>query len=61
MSSKELISEIQRTFDSQKNLLRDTRDYLKELEKHIPKEVGLSKNLRKIFTEDRNLLEGLAK
>jgi DNA replication initiation complex subunit (GINS family) len=62
MSTKELKSEIHRTLENvPEDILQDILDYLKELEKHTNKEISFSRNLRKILTEDKNLLEQLAK
>ena len=43
------------------DVLADIWSYLKELEKSSKEEVQLSVHLRKILTEDKNLLQRLAK
>lgn len=42
-------------------VLNDVWQYLKQLENSSKEQVELSVNLRKILTEDKNLLERLAK
>ncbi len=43
------------------DVLKDVWLYLKQLENNSKEDVTLSVNLRKILTEDKNLLERLAK
>ncbi|MBI1767277.1 MAG: hypothetical protein HY015_06695 [Bacteroidetes bacterium] len=62
MSVKELKTEIQKTLDNvPENVLQDILSYLKEYEKHPVNEIVFAKNLRLILTEDKNLLERLAR
>jgi hypothetical protein len=62
MSTKELKSEIQRTLENvPAGALQDILAYLKELERHSNEEITFSKNLRKILSDDKELLERLAK
>lgn len=62
MTTKEIKSEIQRTLDNiPENVLQDILDYLKAIQGKSPDKIKLSKNLRDILTEDKELLERLAK
>ncbi|HEX5169980.1 MAG TPA: hypothetical protein VFW11_12470 [Cyclobacteriaceae bacterium] len=62
MTIKELKSEIQKSLDNvPENILPDVLAFLKSLENQSADKVMLAKNLRNILTEDRNLLERLAK
>jgi hypothetical protein len=62
MTTKEIKSEIQKTLDEvPENVLQDILDYLKEIQGKSPDKLRLSKNLRDILTEDKDLLERLAK
>jgi len=62
MSVKELKTEIKKTLDNvPENVLQDILNYLKEYEKHPVNEIVFAKNLRLILTEDKNLLERLAR
>jgi len=62
MTTKEIKSEIQKTLDGiPENVLQDILDYLKEIQGKSADKLRLSKNLRDILTEDKELLERLAK
>jgi hypothetical protein len=62
MTTKEIKSEIQRTLDNiPETVLQDILDYLKSIQGKSADKVKLSKNLRDILTEDKELLERLAK
>lgn len=62
MTTKEIKSEIQRTLDNiPENVLQDILDYLKLIQGKSADKIKLSKNLRDILTEDKDLLERLAK
>ena len=62
MTTKELKSEIQKTLDNvPENILQDILVYLKEIESQPKKGIDLARNLRTILTEDRSLLERLAR
>ena len=62
MTTKEIKSEIQKTLDNiPENVLQDILDYLKLIQGKSADEIELSKNLRDILTEDKELLERLAK
>ena len=62
MTTKEIKSEIQKTLDGiPENVLQDILDYLKELRGKSAEKVTLSKNLRDILVEDKEILERLAK
>ena len=62
MTTKEIKSEIQKTLDNiPENVLQDILDYLKLIQGKSADKIKLSKNLRDILTEDKELLERLAK
>jgi len=62
MTTKEIKSEIQKTLDNiPENILQDILDYLKLIQDKSPDKIKLSKNLLHILTEDKELLERLAK
>ena len=62
MTTKEIKSEIQKTLDGiPENVLQEILDYLKEIRGKSAEKIRLSKNLRDILVEDRELLERLAK
>ena len=62
MTTKEIKSEIQRTLDNiPEAVLQDILDYLKLIQGKSADKVKLSRNLRDILTEDKELLERLAK
>ena len=61
MTTREIKSEIQKTLDNiPENVLQDILDYLKLIQGKPADEIELSKNLRDILTEDKELLERLA-
>lgn len=61
MTTKEVKTEIQKVLDRvPDNLLQDILDYLKAIQSKSPDTVKLSKNLKKIISEDKALLERLA-
>lgn len=62
MTTKEIKSEIQKTLDNiPENVLQDILAYLKEIQGKSAEKIKLSKNLRDILMEDKELLEKLAK
>ena len=62
MTTKEIKSEIQKTLDGiPENVLQEILDYLKEIRGKSAEKLKLSKNLRDILVEDKELLERLAK
>ncbi|HTA26428.1 MAG TPA: hypothetical protein VK809_01475 [Bacteroidia bacterium] len=62
MTTKEVKSEIQKVLDKvPDNLLQDILDYLKTIQSKSSDTVQLSKNLKQIISEDKALLERLAK
>ena len=62
MTTKELKSEIQKTLDKvPENILQDILVYLKEIESQPKKGIDMARNLRTILTEDKSLLERLAR
>lgn len=62
MTTKEIKSEIQKTLDNiPENVLQDILDYLKLIQGKSADKIELSKNLRDIITEDKELLERLAR
>ncbi len=62
MTTKEINSEIQKTLDGiPENVLQEILDYLKEIRGKSAGKVKLSKHLRDILVEDKELLERLAK
>lgn len=62
MTSKEIKSEIQKTLDNiPENVLQIILDYLREIQDKSADKVKLGKNLRDILSEDKELLERLAK
>ncbi len=62
MTTKEIRSEIQKTLDNiPESVLQDILDYLKLIQGKSIDKIKLSKNLRDILTEDKELLERLAK
>lgn len=57
----EIKTEIQKVLDSvPEGVLQDVLDFLKELQVQQEGKVRLTSNLRKILSEDRELLERLA-
>jgi hypothetical protein len=62
MSTKEIKEEIQKSMDNvPDSVLQDILDFLKLAEKQPADRLSLTKNLRDILTEDKELLERLAK
>ena len=62
MSTKEIKTEIQKSLDNvPDNVLQDILDFLKQAEKQSADRLSLTSNLRNILTEDKELLERLAK
>ena len=62
MTTKEIKTEIQKTLDGiPKNVLQEILDYLIAVQGKSVNKVKLSKNLRDILVEDKQLLERLAK
>jgi hypothetical protein len=61
MTSIEIKTEIQKVLDQvPENVLEDVLDFLKELQGKSTDQIKLANNLRKILSEDRELLEKLA-
>jgi hypothetical protein len=61
MTSKHLRLEIQKVIENiPDDILNDVLDFLKELEKRDVDKVALTNHLRKILTEDKDLLQRLA-
>jgi hypothetical protein len=61
MTTKQIKSEIQKLSDSvPENVLQDFFDLLKQAQKQTSDQLELSKYLKKILTEDKQLLEKLA-
>ncbi len=62
MTSKEIKSEIQKSLDKvPESVLQDILDFLKQAENQTSGKLILAKNLRDILSEDKQLLERLAK
>ena len=62
MTTKEIKSEIHKALDNiPENTLQVILEYLKELEGKTPDQIKLANNLRDILSEDKDLLERLAK
>lgn len=62
MTTKEIKSEIQKPLDKvPESVLHDILGFLKQAENQTADRLNLTKNLRDIITEDRELLEKLAK
>ena len=62
MTKTEIQSEIQKALESvPENVLQDVLDFLKELQDLPEDKVRLTNNLRRILSEDKDLLEKLAK
>lgn len=62
MTAKELKSEIQKSLDNvPESVLEDILALLKEAAGRTEDQVKMARNLRDILTEDKNLLERLAK
>ena len=62
MTTKQIKSEIEKTLDGiPDNVLQEILDYLKLIRGKSADKMRLTKNLRDIITEDKYLLERLAK
>jgi len=62
MTTKEIKSEIQKSLDNvPESVLQDILDFLKKVENQPTERLNLMKDLRDILTEDKELLERLAK
>jgi hypothetical protein len=62
MTKTEIQSEIQKVLESvPENVLEDVLDFLKELQNQPAEKVKLTNHLRRILSEDKELLERLAK
>lgn len=62
MTTKEIRSEMQRALDKvPDSVLQTVLDFLKEVETHASDKIDLTMNVKKILTEDKELLERLAK
>lgn len=62
MTTKELKSEIQKSLDKvPETVLKDILAYLKQAEGQSNEKLSLMKNLSEILSEDKKLLERLAK
>jgi predicted glycosyltransferase len=62
MTTKEIKSEIQKSLDNvPESVLKDILDFLKNVENQPTERLNLMKDLRDILTEDKELLERLAK
>jgi len=61
MTSIEIKTEIQKVLDQvPESVLQDVLDFLKELQIKSADDIKFANNLRKIISEDRELLEKLA-
>ena len=61
MTKTEIQSEIQKALESvPENVLQDVLAFLKELQEQPEDKVRLTNNLRRILSEDKDLLEKLA-
>lgn len=62
MTTKEIKSEIQKSLDKvPERVLQDVLTFLKQIENQSIEKVNLTMDLKDILTEDKELLEGLAK
>jgi site-specific recombinase len=62
MSTKEIKTEIQKSLNNvPDSVLQDILDFLKQAEKQPADRLNLTKNLRDILTEDKELLDRLAR
>ena len=62
MTTKEIKSEIQKSLDRvPESVLQDILTFLKQAEAQPEQQVNLARNLRDILSEDKELLERLAK
>ena len=61
MTSVEIKTEIQKVLDQvPENVLEDVLDFVRELQSKSSEQIKLANNLRKILSEDKELLEKLA-
>ena len=62
MTTKDIKSEIQKSLDKvPESVLQDILDFLRQAENQPTDRLNLTRNLRDIITEDKELLEKLAK
>jgi len=62
MTARDIKSEIRKSLDRvPESVLQDVLDFLKKVENQPIEKVNLIRNLRDILTEDKELLERLAK
>lgn len=62
MTTEEIKSEIQKSLDNvPESILQDILNFLKQVQDQSSDKLNLAKNLREILTEDKELLERLAK
>jgi mRNA-degrading endonuclease RelE of RelBE toxin-antitoxin system len=62
MTTKDIKAEIQKSLDRvPESVLQDILDFLKQVENQPIEKVNLTRNLRDILSEDKELLERLAK
>jgi len=62
MTTEEIKSQIQKSLDNvPESVIHDILDFLRQAENQTPETLNLMKNLREILTEDKELLERLAK
>jgi hypothetical protein len=62
MTTKDIKSEIQKSLDRvPERVLQDVLNFLKQIENQSSEKVNLTMNLKDILTEDKELLERLAK
>ncbi len=62
MTTLEVKTQIQNILDQvPENILHDILDYLKQIQHQSHDQIKFSNNLKKILTEDKELLERLAK
>jgi hypothetical protein len=62
MTTKDIKSEIQKSLDKvPERVLQDVLNFLKQVENQSLEKVNLTMNLKDILTEDKELLERLAK
>jgi uncharacterized phage protein gp47/JayE len=62
MTVNEIKSEIQKSIDKvPESVLQDILDFLKSVENKSHEQLNLAKNLKNILTEDKELLDRLAK
>ncbi|MBC7381513.1 MAG: hypothetical protein H7296_00790 [Bacteroidia bacterium] len=62
MTKTQIKTEIQKVLDNvPDNILQDVLDFLKELQDQPAEKVKLANNLRRILSEDKELLKRLAK